>query len=94
MVGYLTTCGVSDVCSNKMGSTSNRSCFGSTCGRELWQCSWVGVYCSQLLKRQKALGKYVNRCELTISTKPSIILDVLQHKVVLGNSRFVGGLYD
>ena len=42
----------------------------------------------------KALGKYVNRCELTISTKPSIILDVLQHKVVLGNSRFVGGLYD
>ena len=53
-----------------------------------------GVYCSQLLKRQKGQDKYVNKCELKISTKPSIILDVLQHRVVLGNSRFVGELYD
>ena len=33
----------------------------------------------------KALSKYVNRCELTISTRPSIILDVLQRKVVMAN---------
>ena len=38
--------------------------------------------------------KYVNKCRLRISTKPSIILGVLRHKVVLGHSRFVGGLCD
>ena len=49
---------------------------------------WVGVYCSQLLERQKAISQYVNMYELTIkySTKASIVRDVLQHQeVVEGN---------
>ena len=46
---------------------------------------WVGVYCSQLLERQKAISQYVNMYELTIkySTKASIVRDVLQHQEVV-----------
>ena len=75
-------------CSNKMSSAGDRSCFAARVEESCNGVLWVGVYCSQLLKRQKAISQYVNMYEVTIkySTKASIVPDVLQHQEVVGSS--------
>ena len=71
-----------------MSSAGNRSCFAALVEEGCSVMQWVGVYCSQLLKRQNEISQYGNMYELTIkyNTKASIVLDVLQHQVVVGSS--------
>ena len=67
-----------------MCTAGDRSCFAARVEESCNGVLWVGVYCSQLLERQKAISQYVNKYELTIkySTKASIVRDVLQQEVV------------
>ena len=71
-----------------MSSAGDRSCFAARVEESCNGVLCVGVYCSQLLKRQKAISQYVNMYELTIkySTKASIVRDVLQHQEVVRSS--------